>query len=166
MYYEIEGAGPPLVYIPPAFAFAGLKSFPALVQSHSVITVDLHGHGRTADLPDRPLTIEQHAEDVAGLLRHLGIAKVDFFGESYGGAIATMIAVRHPELVRRIATYGATFGPLDIAHNPACYASNNRLRRTPEASAFRRRITGEWLPILITGPRFGLKRPAFNGTDL
>jgi len=34
MYYEIEGTGDPLVYIPPVFGFAGLKSFPALAQSH------------------------------------------------------------------------------------------------------------------------------------
>lgn len=33
MYYEIEGTGDPLVYIPPAFGFAGLKSFPALTAS-------------------------------------------------------------------------------------------------------------------------------------
>ena len=46
MYYEIEGTGDPLVYIPPAFGYAGLKSFPALVQSHSVITVDLQGQLR------------------------------------------------------------------------------------------------------------------------
>jgi hypothetical protein len=54
MYHGIEGAGDPLVYIPPAFEFAGLKSFPALVQNHSVITVDFQGHGRTADIPERP----------------------------------------------------------------------------------------------------------------
>jgi hypothetical protein len=48
MYYEIEGTGDPLVFIPPAFGFCGLESFPALVQSHSVITVDVQGHGRTA----------------------------------------------------------------------------------------------------------------------
>src|ERR1700684_3578892 len=98
MYYEIEGTGDPLVYLPPAFGFAGLKSFPALVQSHSVVTIDLQGHGRTADIPERPLTIEQHAKDVVGLLKYLGISTADFFGESYGGAIATMIAVHHPEL--------------------------------------------------------------------
>ena len=40
MYYEIEGTGSPLVYIPPAFGFTGLESFPTLVQGHSVITVD------------------------------------------------------------------------------------------------------------------------------
>ena len=117
MYYEIEGTGDPLVYIPPAFGFAGLKSFPALVQSHSVITVDLQGHGRTADILERPITLEQNAKDVVGLLKYLGISKADFFGESYGGVIATIIAVRHPELVGRVATYGATFGPPDVALN-------------------------------------------------
>ena len=117
MYYEIEGTGDPLVYIPPAFGFAGLKSFPALAESHSVITVDLQGNGRTADIPERPLSIEQYAQDVVGMLKYLGIPKADFFGESYGGATATMIAVRYPELVGRVATIGATFGPLQAAHN-------------------------------------------------
>jgi pimeloyl-ACP methyl ester carboxylesterase len=109
MYYEIEGTGDPLVYLPPVFGFAGLKSFPALVQSHSVVTVDFQGHGRTADIPERPITLEQNAKDVVGLLKYLRISKADFFGESYGGVIATMLALRHPELVGRVATYGATF---------------------------------------------------------
>ncbi len=117
MYYEIEGTGEPLVYLPPAFGFAGLKSFPALVQRHSVITVDFQGHGRTADIPERPITLEQNANDVVALLKYLGIYKADFFGESYGGVIATMLALRHPELVRRVANYGATFGPSQIALN-------------------------------------------------
>lgn len=118
MYYEIEGAGDPLVYIPPVFGFAGLNSFPALAQSHSVITVDLQGNGRTADIPERSLSIEQYAKDVVDLLKYLGIPKADFFGESYGAATATMIAVRCPEFVGRVATYGGTFGPPQIAHNP------------------------------------------------
>lgn len=119
MYYEIEGTGDPLVYLPPAFGFAAMKSFPALIQRHSVITVDFQGHGRTADIPERPLTLDQHAKDLVALLKHLGISKADFFGESYGGAIATMIAVQQPHLVRRVATYGATFGPPEVAVDPA-----------------------------------------------
>jgi pimeloyl-ACP methyl ester carboxylesterase len=51
-------------------------------------------------------------------LKHLGVAKADFLGESYGGVTAIMIAVRYPELVGRVATYGATFGPPRVAHNP------------------------------------------------
>jgi pimeloyl-ACP methyl ester carboxylesterase len=118
MYYEIEGTGDLLVFIPPAFGCAGLESFPALVQNHSVITVDLQGNGRTADIPERPISIEQYAKDVVGLLKYLGFSKADFFGESYGANTAAMIAVRYPELVRRVATYGATFGPPQNALNP------------------------------------------------
>ena len=71
--------------IHPAFGYAcGVNPYPALVQSHTVITVDLQGHGRTADIPERPLSIEQYAKDVVGLLKYLGISKADFFGESYG----------------------------------------------------------------------------------
>jgi pimeloyl-ACP methyl ester carboxylesterase len=118
MYYEVEGTGDPLVCIPPAFGYAGVNSYPALVENHTVITVDLQGHGRTADIPERPLSIEQYAKDVVGLLKYLGIAKADFFGESYGGNAAAMIAIRYPELVGRLVTYAATFGPPQIALNP------------------------------------------------
>jgi pimeloyl-ACP methyl ester carboxylesterase len=118
MYYEIEGIGSPLVYVPPAFGIAGLKSFPTLTQSHRVITVDPQGNGRTADIPERPLSIERYAEDVVGLLKYLDVSKADFFGESYGGSSVAMIAVRYPALVRRLATYGATFGPPEIALAP------------------------------------------------
>jgi pimeloyl-ACP methyl ester carboxylesterase len=118
MYYEMEGTDDPLVCIPPAFGYAGLNRYPALIESHTVITVDLQGHGRTADIPERPLSIERYAEDVARLLKYLGIAKADFFGESYGGNAALMIAARYPELVGRAATYAATFGPPQVALNP------------------------------------------------
>lgn len=118
MYYEIEGTGDPLVFIPPAFGFAGRKSFPALVQNHSVITVDLQGNGRTADIPDRPISIEQYARDVVELLKYLKISKADFLGESYGGDTAAVIAVRYPALVRRVVTYSATFAPPPDTLNP------------------------------------------------
>jgi pimeloyl-ACP methyl ester carboxylesterase len=118
MYYEIEGTGDPLVFIPPAFGFAGRESFPELVQNHSVITVDLQGNGRTADIPERPISIEQYAKDVVGLLKYLKIAKADFLGESYGGDTAAFIAVHNPELVRRVATYSATFAPPPDTLNP------------------------------------------------
>jgi hypothetical protein len=118
MYYEIEGTGDPLVYIPPVFGFAGLHLFPALVKNHSVITVDLQGNGRTADIPYRPISIEPYATGVVAVLKYLKIPKADFFGESHGANTAVMIAVRYPELVGRVATYGATFGPGQIAKNP------------------------------------------------
>jgi pimeloyl-ACP methyl ester carboxylesterase len=140
MYYEIEGSegGDPLVYIPNAFGFAGLISFPALIESHSVITMDLQGHGRTADVPDRPLSIEQYARDVVALLKHLGVARADFFGFSFGGNTATMIALHHPRMVRRVATWGATFGPGQVAHNPAMLRFDHPPTADDRAFAFKR----------------------------
>ena len=110
LYYEIEGTGEPLVYIPPVFGYAGVNEFPTLRRNRQVITMDLQGHGRTADVPERPITFEQHAKDVIGLLDYLGIDRADLFGESFGGIVATLIAVRHPAKVNRLITYGTIFG--------------------------------------------------------
>src|ERR671933_1682617 len=74
---------------------------PALAESRQVIAAELQGHGRTADI-DRPLTYEQMADDIAALLRHLLIEKADVFGYSMGGGVALQVAIRHPEVVRKL----------------------------------------------------------------
>ncbi|HET7027122.1 MAG TPA: alpha/beta hydrolase [Candidatus Limnocylindrales bacterium] len=109
MYYETHGDGPPLVLL-----HGGLMSnetfgpvIPALVAAgHQVIAPDLQGHGRTADI-DRPIDHRLMADDVAGLIRHLGLAKVDLVGYSLGGGVAFFTAVKHPELVRKLVMISA-----------------------------------------------------------
>jgi pimeloyl-ACP methyl ester carboxylesterase len=108
MYYEISGEGKPAVYIHPMVSHCGLV--PGLTKNRQWIAMDLQGHGRTADI-DRPLTCERHADDIAALLKHLKIDEADFFGDSFGGAIAVMMAVRHPGLVRRVVAYGSPLAP-------------------------------------------------------
>lgn len=109
MYYEIKGVGQPAVYIHPIVSHCGLVS--GLTGNRQWIAMDLQGHGRTADI-DRPMTCEQHADDIAALLKHLKIEQADFFGDSFGGAIAVMMAVRHPRLVRRVVCYGSPLAPI------------------------------------------------------
>jgi pimeloyl-ACP methyl ester carboxylesterase len=106
MYYEIHGTGRPLVLLHGAFMSATV--YPALAENSQVIAVDLQGHGRTADI-DRPFTFEQMADDVATLLKQLKIEQTDVFGYSLGGKVGLALAIRHPELVRRLAIYGATY---------------------------------------------------------
>jgi pimeloyl-ACP methyl ester carboxylesterase len=108
MYYEITGEGRPAVYIHPVLGHCGL--IPGLTGNRQWIAMDLQGHGRTADI-DRPMTCEQHADDIAALLKHLEIEEADFFGDSFGGTIAVMMAVRHPQLVRRVVSHGGSFAP-------------------------------------------------------
>lgn len=114
MYYEIAGRGKPAVYIHPVVSHSGLV--PKLTGNRRWIAVDLQGHGRTADV-SRPMTCEQHADDVAALLKHLKIEEADFFGDSFGGAVAMMMTVRHPTLVRRVVIYGSPLVPFpkDVA---------------------------------------------------
>src|SRR6266481_9728876 len=106
MYYEIHGTGRPLVLLHGAFMSATV--YPALAESRQVIAVDLQGHGRTADI-ERPFTFAQMADDTAALLKRLEIEQKDIFGYSMGGKVGLAMAIRHPELVRRLAIYGATY---------------------------------------------------------
>jgi pimeloyl-ACP methyl ester carboxylesterase len=115
MYYEIHGAGRPLVLLHGAFGSANV--FPALAKDRQVIAVELQGHGHTADA-DRPLAHEQMADDTAALLKQLKIEQADFFGYSMGGNVALAIAIRHPKLVRKLAVNGSHYGAMEDAYEP------------------------------------------------
>ncbi|MGH2588736.1 MAG: alpha/beta fold hydrolase [Dehalococcoidia bacterium] len=108
MYYEIhgenQGTARPLVLLHGALSTIDVDFgavLPVLAQTRQVIAVEQQAHGHTADI-DRPLTFEQMAEDTVALLRQLNIERADFFGYSMGARIALEIAVRHPDLVRRL----------------------------------------------------------------
>jgi pimeloyl-ACP methyl ester carboxylesterase len=104
MYYEVHGTGRPLVLLHGAITTIDTsfgKVLPALSKTHKVIALEQQGHGHTADV-DRPLMYEQMAEDTVALLRQLNIKNADFFGYSMGGGIALQIAIRHPDLVRKL----------------------------------------------------------------
>jgi pimeloyl-ACP methyl ester carboxylesterase len=104
MYYEIHGAGRPLVLLHGALTtieWTFGRMLPSLAATRQVIAVEQQAHGHTADI-DRPLTYEGMAADTVELLRHLGIEEADVFGYSMGAAIALDIAVRHPEHVHKL----------------------------------------------------------------
>jgi pimeloyl-ACP methyl ester carboxylesterase len=114
MYYEIHGSGgTPLLLLHGGLFDIDLQFgavLPTLAQSRQVIATEFQGHGRTGDI-DRPLTSADLASDVVGLLEHLGIRRVDVFGFSVGGGVATYLAIKHPELVRKLIVSSASFHP-------------------------------------------------------
>jgi pimeloyl-ACP methyl ester carboxylesterase len=81
---------------------------PGLAGSHRVIAVELRGHGHTADT-DRPITYEQMADDAAAALDHLGIERADVVGYSMGGGVALQLAIRHPDVVRKLVVASASY---------------------------------------------------------
>lgn len=108
LYYEIHGAGEPLVLIHGGFGsvdmFGGLID--ELAKTRQVIPIEMQGHARTADA-DRPLTYEQLADDLAGLIGYLGFARSDVLGYSLGGGATWQTAIRHPDVVRRFVIVSA-----------------------------------------------------------
>ena len=111
MYYEIHGAGQPLVLLHGAFSGIGTsfgRILPGLAKTRQVIAFELQGHGRTADI-DRPLTVEGMAEDVAAALPQLGIEQADVLGYSTGGFVALHFAVRHPEMLRKLVLMSVSY---------------------------------------------------------
>lgn len=111
MYYEIHGTGRPLVLLHGALSAIDTsfgKLLPSLARTRQVIAVEQQAHGHTADI-DRPLTIEQMANDTAALLQHIGIENADIFGYSMGAGIALQIAIQHPDLVRKLVVAAVTY---------------------------------------------------------
>jgi pimeloyl-ACP methyl ester carboxylesterase len=114
VYYELHGAGgTPLLLLHGGLFSIDLqfgRLIPGLAATRQVIATDFQGHGRTGDI-DRPLTSANLASDVVGLLRHLNVAQADVFGFSVGGAVALHLAIKHPELVRKLIVSSVSFHP-------------------------------------------------------
>src|SRR6266700_1703761 len=110
LYYEIRGSGQPLVLLPGGFMTVEAMGelVPQLATTRRVIGVELQGHGHTADT-ERALRFELMADDIAALIRHLGLEQADLFGFSLGGGVGLQTAIRHPEVVRKLVLASTAF---------------------------------------------------------
>jgi len=110
LYYETYGSGAPLVLLHGGMLtidlnFASL--IPTLARTHTVIGVEMQGHGRTANI-DREITYANLATDIVALLDYLGIERAAVLGHSMGGGVALELAVNHPDRVSAIVPISAS----------------------------------------------------------
>jgi pimeloyl-ACP methyl ester carboxylesterase len=114
LYYEIRGAGPPVLLIMGATGDGGHFDALAdlLADEFTVVSYDRRGNGRSP-VPGgwETTSPEEQADDAAALLAALGTGPAAVFGTSSGGNFAVSLMVRHPGWVR-----GA------ILHEPGLYA--------------------------------------------
>jgi len=110
LYYEIHGSGRPLILLHGGLGAIEMfgPNLAALAKGRQVIGVDLQGHGRTADI-DRPLSVQFMADDIAALIKHLGLQSADIMGYSLGGGVALQTAIRHPEVVNKLVLVSTPF---------------------------------------------------------
>src|SRR3982075_1661581 len=112
LYYETHGTGRPLILLHGGLASGEMYGpiLPMLAERHQVVTVDLQGHGRTADI-DRPIDVRLMAGDIAALIEHIGLDKPDVVGYSLGGGVALQTAVQSPAKIRRLVVASANIRP-------------------------------------------------------
>jgi len=79
-----------------------------LARGRQVIGVDLQSHGRSP-AADRPMTFEAMADDIAELIRMLGLERPAIMGFSLGGAVALRTGIQHPQVVERLVFVSTVF---------------------------------------------------------
>jgi pimeloyl-ACP methyl ester carboxylesterase len=113
IYYAVRGSGPTLVLLHGG-GDSGEHSFERQLDlfsmNHRIIAPDQVGQGRTPDVPG-PLSYTLMMQDTATLLETLKLTRVDIVGFSDGGILGLMLAVRHPQLVRRLVISGVNIAP-------------------------------------------------------
>jgi lipase len=111
-----QGTGSPVLAIHGITSSS--RSWPFLAQAlgRPVFAPDLRGRGRSNHLPG-PVGMAAHAEDCAAVLREVAGEPTVVVGHSMGGFVATVLAARHPDLVRALVLVdgGLPFPPADTA---------------------------------------------------
>jgi pimeloyl-ACP methyl ester carboxylesterase len=113
IYYAVRGEGPTLVLLHGGGA-SGEQSFEhqldVFAEHHHIVAPDQVGQGRTPDVSG-PLSYTAMMQDTAELFQQLKLRHVDVIGFSDGGILALMLALHHPELVRRVVVSGVNVSP-------------------------------------------------------
>lgn len=110
--YHDHGSGMPVTLFhgsgPGVSAYANWRLLiPVLARERRVIAPDMTGFGYTERRADNSYSIDVWLDQAVGLLDALGVERTDVIGNSFGGALALALAIRHPERVRRLILMGA-----------------------------------------------------------
>lgn len=112
--YIDEGEGYPVILLHgiPTWSFLWREVIPALARERRVIAPDFLGHGYSdrRDRFDRSLAAQTMM--ICALLDKLDVERADLVGHDTGGGVALIMAIKHPERVRRL-----------VLSNVVCYDS-------------------------------------------
>lgn len=99
LHYRVSGpAGAPVVVLANSLGTDGRiwdGVIARLAESFRVISYDKRGHG-LSDAPAGDYSLDEHVDDLTGLLHHLGVNELALGGVSVGGLIAQGFALKHP----------------------------------------------------------------------
>jgi pimeloyl-ACP methyl ester carboxylesterase len=122
MYYETYGSGKPLLFIHGNGGSINnfMYQIPYFSKSYRVILADSRAQGKSVDDNDS-LSYEMMADDLNALLDTLRLDSCYVIGWSDGGINALLLAMRHPDKVKKLAVTGANLWPDTTAVDPFVY---------------------------------------------
>ncbi len=122
MYYETYGKGEPLLIIHGNGGSINnfLYQIPYFSKSYKVILADSRAQGKSVDTHDS-LSYEMMADDLNALLDTLRLDSCYVIGWSDGGINGLLLAMRHPDKVKKLAVTGANLWPDTTAVDPFVY---------------------------------------------
>ena len=152
--YHDMGEGQPVFFIhgsgPGVSAWANWRLvLPEIAKSRRVIAPDMVGFGFTERPADITYNIDTWVNQAVGLMDALRLEQTDLIGNSFGGALALALAIRHPQRVRRLVLMGSVGVPFAIT--PGLDAvwgytpSIENMRRIMDYFAFDRNLVNEEL---------------------
>ncbi|MCP2329212.1 pimeloyl-ACP methyl ester carboxylesterase [Hamadaea flava] len=114
---ELPGVQPTRVYLHGLGAssapyYAEAVAHPALA-GHRSLLIDLLGFGISDRPADQAYTLEMHADLLARALEQAAAGRADVVAHSLGGAVACVLAARHPQLVRRLVLIDPVLDPAE-----------------------------------------------------
>ncbi len=167
LWYDQRGHGDPLVLLHPGGAGVDSRALApqvdALAGQFHVYTPEQRGHGRTPDA-DGPLSYEAMAEDTIAFIESVAAGPVHLLGCSDGAVVALTVALRRPDLVRRLVLVAGIFhhdGWLDgvLDGEPPDFLRRSYAELSPDGSEHYQAVVAK---LAVMHARL----PAFTAEDL
>ena len=162
IHYVTRGQGPLVVLLHgfPDYWYTWRKQIPALAEHFQVVAIDLRGYNES----DKPEGVENYAMpklvgDLKAVIEHFGKKQAVIVGHDWGGAIAWMFAMQHPEMTDRLIILNLPHPAAlarELANNPAQHLASAYARffQTNAAAAT---LTPEALALWVKDPGTKMK---------
>ena len=122
IHFQVAGNGEPLLLLHGLIGSGQTwrQNIGFLAEYATVYALDLFNMGKSERVTGLDASLEATADRIAALMDALELSKADIAAHSHGGAIAMMLAARHPHLVRKLILFAPA--------NPFCGSRDHVIR--------------------------------------
>jgi pimeloyl-ACP methyl ester carboxylesterase len=168
-WYDEHGDGDALVLLHPGGAGVDSRAFgpnlAALAARFHVYTPERRGHGHTPDV-EGPISFAAMAQDTIAFLETVVGGPAHLVGYSDGGIVALLVALRRPDLVRRVVLVASVFhhdgwapGVIDPDNEPPEFLARLYAEVSPDGA--------EHYPVIVAKlAEMHTREPALAATEL